>query len=124
MNFLNQTDLPEKQGSINLKLISDAEIRQLNKEFAHIDEVTDVLSFPYRGDKELGDVAISLETAQRQADSAGINLPDELGTLMVHGILHILGLDHQDAAGQAKMDKYQEQILKAAGLTYRKMGYK
>lgn len=125
MNFLNShDDLPNKTGSINLKLINDSEIRALNKEFAGIDEATDVLSFPYKGDKELGDVAISLETAERQATEAGIPLSDELGTLLVHGILHILGLDHQDAAGQASMDKYQEAILKAAGLKYRKMDYK
>ncbi len=119
-----QRDLPDKAGTINLKLVSDAEISALNEQFAGINTPTDVLSFPYSGEDELGDVAISLETAERQAESAGVKLEDELGTLLVHGLLHILGFDHQTASEQALMDKHQTAILKAAGLNYRKLDYK
>ncbi len=120
--FLNEMkDLPSKKGSVNLKLVSDTEIRELNKEFANIDAPTDVLSFPYSGHgEEMGDVAISVETAQRQAEAAGVSLTDELATLLVHGLLHILGLDHKTPKEQALMEQYQAKILKDAGLTYRK----
>ena len=125
MAFLNQRrDLPNKKGSVNLKLLSDAEIRELNKEFANIDAPTDVLSFPYGGsDGELGDVAISLETAERQAQTAGVSLGDELATLLVHGLLHILGLDHRNPKEQAVMEKHQSEIIKNAGLTYRNFSW-
>lgn len=113
-----------KSGQINLKLVSDNEIRELNRNYAGNDEATDVLSFPYGEGEELGDVAISLETAERQAKATGTELANELGTLIVHGALHILGFDHQSKSQQTEMDRLQADILKRAGLQYKPMEWK
>lgn len=119
-------------GIINVKLVSEEEIRSLNQRYAGINQTTDVLSFGYQisdngyqlaaEDREqaveLGDVAISTETAGRQAQAAGTDLATELVTLLVHGALHILGFDHQTKTQQEKLDKLQRDILKQAGLQY------
>lgn len=120
-----RTDLPDHTGQINLKLIDDAAIRALNKDYSDKDSSTDVLSFSYIEDGqpppggELGDVAISFETAARQATTAGIGLEDEIGLLLAHGTLHVLGLDHATAAERAEFDRLQAAIMTAAALTYR-----
>ncbi|MBW3537935.1 rRNA maturation RNase YbeY [Candidatus Parcubacteria bacterium] len=115
-------------GNINLKLVDDKGISALNKEYAGNDYATDVLSFSYLeglGEPangqlaELGDMVISLETAERQARAAGTRLSQELALLALHGILHIFGLDHVDRAGQIRMDQLQADLLQQAGVTYR-----
>jgi probable rRNA maturation factor len=84
-------------------ITDDAELRDLNHRFLGIDEPTDVLSFPDDADDFvqaeadeplLGDIAISLDTAVRQAESAGHSLDHEMAHLLVHGILHLCGYDH------------------------------
>ena len=120
-----RTDLPDYEGSINLKLVDDAAIRALNKDYSGKDSSTDVLSFSYIEDDqppvdgELGDIAISFETAARQAAAAGISLVDEVGLLLAHGTLHILGLDHANVSEQSELDRLQAAIMTAAGLTDR-----
>ena len=110
---------------INLKLVDDAEIQALNKKYAGSDKSTDVLSFNYHEDGsvpldgELGDVAISLDTAKRQAETAGTSLEAEVTLLVIHGCLHILGYDHAAAAERSKMDQLQGQIMQRLDLTYR-----
>lgn len=83
---------------------TDAELRRLNREFRGKDEATDVLSFPAgplpigRGserDGVLGDLAISLPRARSQALQFGHRLEDEIRILMLHGLLHLLGMDHE-----------------------------
>lgn len=113
-----------RSGSINLKLVDDKAIRELNREYAGIDEPTDVLAFPYDEGEELGDIAISQDTAERQAQTAGTSLDEEMATLALHGILHIYGFDHATATQREVMDRIQREILAKAGVTYRDFNWK
>lgn len=112
-------------GTINLKLVDDAEIQALNKKYSGIDKTTDVLSFSYIEDGveaidgELGDVAISTETAIKQAKIAETALATEIALLLVHGTLHVLGYDHAASSDQAKVEALQAKIMKQLGLEYR-----
>ena len=84
---------------VALLLTNDAAIRNLNRSFRKLDKPTDVLAFPMTDDDEiLGDIAISIETARQQAERAGHGLNTELKYLLLHGLLHLCGLDHYDAA--------------------------
>jgi probable rRNA maturation factor len=115
----------EATGQINLVLTDDDEVRALNAEYAGNDYAADVLSFSYVEDGGepiegvIGEMAISLETAARQAAEAGVSLADEVALLVVHGCLHILGYDHQDAEQQAAMGSLQREYLTAAGAAYK-----
>ncbi len=91
---------PHKQ--LTVVLTDDTEIHALNREHLGVDRPTDVLSFPLveLGDEgfpdvpHLGDIVVSLDTAQRQADAAGHALELEVATLVAHGLTHLLGYDH------------------------------
>ena len=82
------------KGSINLVLITDQEIRRLNREFRGKDKPTDVLAFSMGEDGVLGDIAISTETAKKNAKRYGVSYRAELKRLVIHGVLHLLGYDH------------------------------
>jgi probable rRNA maturation factor len=80
---------------------NDAELRRLNKAYLHKDYPTDVLSFPATaGNGFAGDVAISIERARAQAAEYGHSLEDELRILMLHGALHLAGMDHERDSGE------------------------
>ena len=82
-------------------LTDDRELRRLNREFLGKDYPTDVLSFPEPGpDDFLGEMAISVERAEEQARSRGHRLEEEIGILMLHGVLHLLGMDHESDRGR------------------------
>lgn len=104
--FLSQAASAAKlPGEISVLLAGDDEIRTLNRRFRRKDKPTDVLSFPAPesapGSPRLaGDLAISVETAARQAAEAGHPLFTELQILVLHGILHLAGYDHETDAGQ------------------------
>lgn len=124
--LMTVTELPQApNGLINLKLVDDVEIRALNKKYGQHDQATDVLSFSYIEDggpvsgNELGDIAISLATARRQAAAAGTDLETEVVLLLVHGTLHILGYDHANEPERAKMERLQSEIMTKLNLTYR-----
>ena len=92
-------------------LASDRRIRQLNRDFRGIDQATDVLSFPGEETPEgfhLGDLAISIPTARRQARSLGHSLQKELRELTLHGLLHCLGMDHENDDGE--MDRREVEL--------------
>jgi len=103
-----------------LVLTGDKKIKELNNQFRGIDMPTDVLSFPtesrQKGTHYLGDVIISVPRAKDQSKEAGHSLNEELVLLAVHGVLHLLGYDHSDAAGKAEMWKAQEAILRKLGV--------
>ena len=80
---------------LSLTLCDDPYIQKLNREWRKIDKPTDVLSFPMDDEQLLGDLVISLDTAQRQAEERQHTARDELRVLMVHGILHLLGYDQR-----------------------------
>ncbi|MCL1843107.1 MAG: rRNA maturation RNase YbeY [Defluviitaleaceae bacterium] len=103
---------------LNISFVSDAEIKELNKNYREMDKPTDVLSFPTvgavpeSGAFPMGDIVISTETAARQASEFGHSFERELTFLTVHGVLHLLGLDHEaDPNDEAIMKEIQENIL-------------
>ena len=99
--------IPEASGkSVVIAFVSDSKMRQLNAEFRGKDLTTDVLSFPFEADEfetdqnTLGDVAISLEQARRQAIENDLTFPTEIKQLILHGILHLCGYDHETDNGE------------------------
>lgn len=91
------------QGEVDVLLAGDSTLKRLNRDFRGKNKATDVLSFP--GAPELaevhaGDLAISLQTASRQAEAFGHTLRDEVRILMLHGLLHLRGMDHESDDGE------------------------
>ena len=91
-----------KGESATIAFVSDKRIRELNNQFRGIDRATDVLSFPSGGPDEpnLGDIAISLETAAAQAKDNGLSFDNEIAQLILHGLLHLSGYDHETDNGE------------------------
>ena len=97
--------LEVQAAEVGVLVCDDATIRSLNREFRGIDRPTDVLSFPAAfvqegGPQYMGDIAISLETAARQGAAAGAATDAELKILLLHGILHLAGYDHESDGGE------------------------
>jgi probable rRNA maturation factor len=91
------------EGEVDVLLAEDRTLRRLNREFRGKDKATDVLSFPTVQDvaqEHAGDLAISLETAARQAAQHGHTLREELCILLLHGLLHLDGMDHETDGGE------------------------
>ena len=96
--------LPDGSVAIAVRLTGDRELRRLNRAFAGMDVVTDVLSFA-GSDSHLGDVAISWPAVVRQAEAYGHPARTEFALLCVHGMLHLLGWDHGSWAEQREMTR-------------------
>ena len=90
------------ESSATIAFVSDKRIRELNRQFRGIDKATDVLSFPADGPDELnlGDIAIATETAATQARENGLSFDDEIAQLILHGLLHLSGYDHETDNGE------------------------
>jgi probable rRNA maturation factor len=101
-------------------ITGDADLRRWNREFLHKDYPTDVLSFPAAG-ATLGDLAISRHRAARQAVEFGHTLSEELKLLMLHGVLHLTGLDHERDLGEMARTEHRWRVKLglSAGLTER-----
>jgi probable rRNA maturation factor len=104
---------------VSVVFVSDRKIRELNRDFRQMDKPTDVLSFaadegetPFPGNPVLGDVIISIETAERQSHDIGHSLDDEINRLLIHGLLHLLGYDHMQAEERKKMKAKERSLLK------------
>lgn len=127
-----------EEGEVALTIVDDEAIHQLNRDYRGIDRPTDVLSFAMQEETDeeldivyevesedenvpldgmLGDIIISAERAKRQSEEYGHTLERELGFLLVHGFLHLVGYDHQDEPSEAVMTAKQEAVLGKAGLT-------
>ena len=91
---------PRGRGTVSILLCGDARMRRLNREFRKIDRPTDVLSFPAGEPAFLGDVAIDVPYAARQASRRGHALDREVKLLLAHGVLHLLGHDHETDQGE------------------------
>ncbi|MBI4477296.1 MAG: rRNA maturation RNase YbeY [Acidobacteria bacterium] len=139
------------RGTITIALVSDRQMRALNRTYRHIDRATDVLSFPASAERDLsapgsglrapgmqirrkssrsrqpvarsqevgrhlGDLAISLDTARRQADEMRHSLQTELRVLALHGLLHLLGYDHERDRGE--MARLERRLGRRRGLTH------
>jgi rRNA maturation RNase YbeY len=104
---------------LSVVLVSDAEMRRLNRRWRGKDRATDVLSFAQREgaggapDGLLGDVVISVDTARRQAGARGATLAREGDRLLVHGLLHLLGYDHERSPAEARRMQRRERALLA-----------
>ncbi|HYU22835.1 MAG TPA: rRNA maturation RNase YbeY [Candidatus Dormibacteraeota bacterium] len=125
-----KSELGLQGAGLTVRLVSDAEIARMNETFRKKNGPTDVLSFPTlarrwpvrlrRGSKSvkpgkyLGDIAISPATAQRYAKKYGRRLSSELQVLILHGVLHLLGYDHETDRG--KMDRIERKLRKRLGL--------
>lgn len=114
---------------VSVTFVDDLEIQELNKNYRGKDQATDVLSFPMYEAEEtqiivddeeedlmLGDIIISVPSAREQALEYGHSFERELGFLMVHGFLHLLGYDHESEEMEKEMFTKQENILNKYGL--------
>ncbi|WP_348226682.1 rRNA maturation RNase YbeY [Trichocoleus desertorum] len=116
---------------LSLRLTDDAEIQTLNAQYRQIDRPTDVLAFaalevdsPQSEEMRslplyLGDIVISVDTAQRQAEQQGHEVTYELAWLAAHGLLHLLGWDHPDDDSLVRMLSQQETLLQVVGFATR-----
>ncbi len=99
------------EASATLALVGDARIQKLNRDFRGYDKPTDVLSFAAAGYEDdpdyLGDIVVSVDTANRQARRRGSNLKRELKVLSLHGFLHLLGYDHETDEGEMRRIEYR-----------------
>jgi probable rRNA maturation factor len=93
--------------SLGVRFVGDREMRRVNRQFRGKDETTDVLSFPGE-DEHLGDVLISISKARRQAGETGHGVDREVKTLLLHGILHCLGYDHE--TDQGEMERLERRL--------------
>jgi len=102
------------RGTMTVAIVPDARVRALNRKFRKKDKGTDVLSFPAEEPGYLGDVVISSGVAARQARAAGHSLATELRVLALHGLLHLLGYDHERDDGQ--MARLERRLRRMGGL--------
>lgn len=134
--YLNQ---PSNKLELSLSIVSQEEIKQLNKQYRGVDTVTDVLSFPIidnpkrqtldydsfsldvinpqTGNLNLGDIVICLDRAIEQAENYGHSLKRELSFLALHGLLHLFGYDHMADEDEKQMFTLQEYILSKLNIT-------
>jgi probable rRNA maturation factor len=100
------SEIPETEGrSFTVAFVSDSRMRRLNRDFRGKDSTTDVLSFPFEPDEfdpddNLGDIVVSAEQAARQAAENGLDLESEIRQLILHGVLHLCGYDHETDDGE------------------------
>ena len=105
---------------VSVLLADDEWVRTLNRDYRGVDAPTDVLAFSQlegedfgcEGGNVLGDVVISVETASRQAQEHGHALDDEIDVLLVHGLLHLLGYDHEKPEDARRMFARQDELLR------------
>ena len=95
-------------------ITTDQELRRLNREFRKRDYATDVLSFPSEEGPDLGEIAVSFDRAAEQAGALGHGVEEELRILILHGILHLCGMDHETDAGE--MARAERRWRKKLGL--------
>ena len=116
-----------RTASISIALVNDAQIADLNGQYLHHPGPTDVLTFDLRDDGQAGrsdrieaavegEIVISVETAKRQADELGHGAAAELALYAVHGTLHLLGYEDEEAAQADRMHAVEDEILEALGV--------
>ena len=114
------------EAELSVLLTTDRRIRALNRRWRDIDRATDVLSFPLSeppgSGPLLGDVVISLDTALRRARRDGRRVQEELERYLAHGLLHLLGFDHERPAEARRMARAEADLIRAEGLVGRAFG--
>ena len=109
-----------REAELSILIVDDQQISRLNQQYLNREGPTNVIAFAMRegpfaeiAPNLLGDVVISAETAYRQAKDAGLNMLDYFDQLLIHGILHLLGYDHENNKSEAhKMEQKAEELLK------------
>jgi probable rRNA maturation factor len=121
LKILKILECADKEISINF--VDDAKIKQLNKQYLGKDKATNVLSFSLREDEYgninpqvLGDIIISVETAQKDAVYGNLTVDQEIDFLIIHGLLHLLGYDHENTTTKetSKMRKKERELFNIA----------
>jgi probable rRNA maturation factor len=102
------------KGDVSVAIVSDRRMRALNRQFRGKDKVTDVLSFPSDERGFMGDIVVASGIAKQQAKAAGHSEQTEIRVLALHGLLHLLGYDHEHDDG--KMARFEAKLRKKAGL--------
>ena len=102
------------RGQLTVAVVPDGRVHKLNRDFRDVDTATDVLSFPADEPGTLGDVVIARGVARRQARVAGHDLPTEIRVLALHGLLHLLGYDHERDGG--RMARLEARLRRKGGL--------
>ena len=102
------------RGHVTVALVPDRRIQELNRNFRRVNTATDVLSFPADEPETLGDVVIARGVARRQARGAGHDFPTEIRVLALHGLLHLLGYDHEHDDG--RMARLEARLRRKGGL--------
>ena len=119
--ILSALDCPD--GELSVLLVDDAQIAELNAQYLDRQGPTNVLAFPMDPDsfpevapRLIGDVVISVETADREGEIAGIDMEKRLAQLLIHGILHLFGYDHVNTAREAlEMEKRSRELEQLIG---------
>ncbi len=111
----------EDGAGVAIVLSDDLMLRELNRRHRDTDAPTDVLSFPAAEGEEaplpegeppyLGDIVVSVESVERQAEEAGLATSEELAHVVLHGVLHLLGYDHEESEDEARMKAREEALL-------------
>ena len=104
----------KSESSATIAFVSDKRIRELNRRFRGIDKATDVLSFPAEEEFNLGDIAVSVETAMLQARENGLPFDQEIAQLILHGLLHLCGYDHEKDNGE--MNRLELRLRRKLGI--------
>ena len=109
-------EIGKYESSATIAFVSDKSIRKLNQQFRGIDKATDVLSFPADEPDELnlGDIAVSVDTAVAQAKESGLSFDDEIAQLILHGLLHLSGYDHETDNGE--MNRLELRLRRRLGI--------
>jgi len=97
----------KKKLELSIVLVGQARIKKLNKQYRQKNRPTDVLAFAYNG---LGEIVICLEQVKRNAQKFNTSFKDELKRVLIHGILHLLGYDHEQSVKQAQQMRKKEEI--------------
>lgn len=129
LNYAAEKEKVEEDSEVSLTFVNNKEIQEINKIYRSKDEPTDVISFAMEelgeGEVEitgtdipciLGDIIISLEKVREQANEYNHTFTRELGFLVIHGFLHLLGYDHQNEEDEKHMFSRQRELLEGYGL--------
>ncbi len=106
-----------KQSELSILITGDDQIHELNRQYLNRDKPTNVLSFPMSADPDeietgmLGDIVISVDTAKREASEMGITLHQRICELLIHGLLHLMGYDHEISEKDEKIMQKEEKRL-------------
>ena len=121
---LHGLEFDDVDSELSLVFTDDANIHTINSKWRHIDKATNVLSFPafpiqpgQRPGPILGDIVIARETVQREAQEENKSFDDHLSHLIVHGLLHLTGYDHQNDEEAEQMESLERKILASLGIS-------